>query len=90
MKVRVRLLRPFSDAIGRSELELELPEGATVTGLVERLASEHPRFREQAYESDGRMSEYLTMFLNDAPVTDAGKALGDGDEVLIFFPVSGG
>ena len=90
MRVRVRLLRPFSEAVGRSELDVELPDGATVRGLVERLAAQHPGFREQAYERDGGISDYLTMFLNDAPVTDVERALNDGDELLIFFPVSGG
>ncbi len=90
MRVRVKLLKPFSEAVGRPELELELPPGSTARSLVEHIAGGHQRFKEQAYESDGRMSEYITMFINDRPVTDVDAPLKDGDEVLIFFPVSGG
>ncbi|MGQ9583190.1 MAG: MoaD/ThiS family protein [Thermoplasmatota archaeon] len=90
MRVRVRLLRPFSDAVGRSELELELREGAVVREVIERLSTEYPRFGREAYEADGRMSDYITMFLNDRPVTDLETALNDGDSLLVLFPVSGG
>jgi molybdopterin converting factor small subunit len=36
------------------------------------------------------MTEYLTMFLNDRPVLDFDIVLGEGDDVLLMFPVSGG
>jgi molybdopterin converting factor small subunit len=38
----------------------------------------------------GGITEYLTMFLNDRPVLDLDMVLGEGDEVLMMFPVSGG
>ncbi len=90
MKVKVRLLRPFSDAVGRPELEVAVPAGATVRQLVVRLCEQFPELAAHIYEAGGGITEYLTMFVNDKPVLDFGMALGEGDDVLMMFPVSGG
>jgi len=90
MKVKVRLLRPFSDAVGRPEVEVAVPEGATVRHLVVHLCEQFPELAPHIYEAGGGMTEYLTMFQNDKPVMDLEMVLHDGDEVLMMFPVSGG
>lgn len=90
IKVRVRLLKPFSDAVGRPEVELTLLRGATVRELVVSLCERYPALAPHVRESGGTLTEYLTMFLNDRPVLDFDMALADGDEVLMMFPVSGG
>jgi molybdopterin converting factor small subunit len=90
MKVTVRLLRPFSDAVGMPQVEVALPEGATVRRLVVQLCEQHPGLKAHIYEPGGGITEYLTMFVNDKPVTDFDMAIGDGDELLMMFPVSGG
>ena len=90
MKVTVRLLRPFSDAVGTPQAEVVLPEGATVRRLVVQLCEKYPGLKDHIYEPGGGITEYLTMFVNDKPVTDLEMAMGDGDDVLMMFPVSGG
>lgn len=90
MRIRVRLLRPFSDAVGRPEVEVAVPQEATVRHLLEHLCEQYPDLRQQVYESGGGMTEYLSMFLNDRPVTDLEMTLKEGDEVLMLMPVSGG
>jgi len=90
LKVKVRLLRPFSDAVGRPELEVAVPGGATVRHLVVHLCEQYPMLAPHIYEAGGGMTEYLTMFQNDKPVMDLEMVLHDGDEVLMMFPVSGG
>ena len=90
MKVTVRLLRPFSDAVGRPEIEVAVPEGASVRHLVIHLCEQFPELAPHIYETSGGITEYLTMFLNDKPVIDFDMALDDDDELLMMFPVSGG
>ena len=90
MKVTVRLLSPFSDAVGRPQVDVAVPEGATVRHLVIHLCEQFPQLRPHIYESSGGMTEYLTMFLNDRPVLDFDIVLGKGDDLLMMFPVSGG
>jgi len=90
MRIKVRLLRPFSDAVGRPEVDVAVPEGATVRHLIVHLCEQYPDLAQHVYEAGGAMTEYLTMFLNDRPVTDMEMTLGEGDEVLMLIPVSGG
>ncbi|MBM4248920.1 MAG: MoaD/ThiS family protein [Euryarchaeota archaeon] len=90
MRLRVRLLRPFSDAVGNAVVEVAVPEGASVRHLVVHLCEQYPALAPHIYEAGGAITDYLTMFVNDRPITDMGMALGEGDEVLIMFPVSGG
>jgi len=90
MKITVRLLRPFSDAVGRPQVDVAVPEGATVRHLVVHLCEQFPQLGPHIYEAGGGMTEYLTMFLNDKPVLDFDMVLDEGDEMLMMFPVSGG
>jgi len=90
VNITVRLLRPFSDAAGRSSVEVEMQPGSTMRDLVIKLCELNPSLKSHVYESGGGITEYLTMFFNDRPVLDMDMALGEGGEVLMMFPVSGG
>ena len=90
MKVTVRLLRPFSDAVGRPQVEVAVPEGATVRHLVDHLCEQYPDLQMHIYEENGGVTDYLTMFVNDKPVINFDMTLDDDDSVLMLFPVSGG
>jgi molybdopterin converting factor small subunit len=90
MKITVKLLRPFSDAVGLPIVEVAVPEGATVRHLVVHLCEQFPQLGPHIYEAGGGMTEYLTMFLNDKPVLDFDMVLDEGDDLLMMFPVSGG
>ena len=92
MRIKVKALRPFKEALGAGDMELERPEGETVEGLIRALVDEHPAFREHALDGDGRIALTLNIMLGGAPVTEADLAreLRNGDEVLLFMPLSGG
>jgi molybdopterin synthase sulfur carrier subunit len=92
MLVRIKALRPFKEALGSGELELELPEGLSVEGLVMHLAREHPAFASQALDDEGIVDLTLNIMVSGKPVGehDLAKPLQDGDEVLLFMPLSGG
>ena len=92
MRVKVKALRPFSEGLGASELSFDRPEGETVEGLVRALAEEHPGFSRQALDADGGIALTLNLMVSGRPVGegDLSRTLEDGDEVLMFMPLSGG
>ena len=81
MKVRVLLFAELRETVGRGELELELPEGSTVAGLLAALRGEHPA---------------LAGLLPRAKVAVDRELVGEevelrpGSEVALIPPVGGG
>jgi molybdopterin synthase catalytic subunit len=81
MRVRVLLFAALREAVGAKELFLEVDAGSDVQGALERLESEHPvldRYRGRVLVSVNRERVPL-----DTP-------LGEGDEIAVLPPVSGG
>lgn len=81
MNVRVRLFAAMREAAGREELDLDLPEPATVEQLRRRLAEQLPAVADLV----GR-----AMFaVENQYATDATEVLPDAN-VACIPPVSGG
>jgi molybdopterin converting factor subunit 1 len=81
MRVRIRLFARLRDLAGASELDREVPAGATIGDVWRELAAEFPALR--AYEatvSSARNDDYAR------PTTP----VADGDEIAFLPPVSGG
>ncbi len=92
MKLTIELTRPFSDAVGKRNIEIEFP-GSTVEELFVFLSDRYPGLEKELYSGNGEITEYVNVFVNDKPiyVLDGMKTgLRDGDRLLFFFPVSGG
>ncbi|HUG52017.1 MAG TPA: molybdopterin converting factor subunit 1 [Vicinamibacteria bacterium] len=81
MRVRVRLFASLREAVGRSEVELELPEGATADEAWRVLAREYAGLAERRARLTAAVNRRYATF-------DA--ILADGDEVVFVPPVSGG
>ncbi|MDH7486356.1 MAG: molybdopterin converting factor subunit 1 [Anaerolineae bacterium] len=81
MKVTVKLFAWLRQRLGRPELELELPDGATVADLQARLQAGYP----QLHLDDGDV--LIAVNLRYAPPD---RVLGEGDEVALIPPVGGG
>ena len=81
MEIRVKFFAAPREALGKSELDVTLPEGATVTELIEHLKTEYPILR--AY------TRFLSVAVNKAYVGWETE-LRDGDEVACLPPVGGG
>jgi MoaD family protein len=94
MRISLKLLRPFSDIVGKKELEVELEDPAgNMKSLLDKLSLEYPRFGEQIFDESGELDPYVNVFVNDKPLSileGMDTKLRDGDAVLIFFPISGG
>ncbi|GIV97289.1 MAG: molybdenum cofactor biosynthesis protein D/E [Herpetosiphonaceae bacterium] len=80
MNIRVRFFAAHRDVVGQKELELELPEGATVGAAWEALQERYPALR-----GAGSIS-----FAVNRQYAETSVLLREGDEVALIPPVSGG
>src|SRR5262245_10296744 len=81
MQVKLLFFASLKDIVGNRQLDLDVPPGATVNDLLERLESRYPAL--------GRYRPILLTSLNEEYV-DRCCVVSDGDEVAFFPPVSGG
>jgi molybdopterin synthase catalytic subunit len=81
MQVRLLFFATLKDIVGSRQLQMELPSGITVGGLLTHLEAEYPRIRD--YRSVVLTAVNQEYVGHETPIAD-------GDEVAIFPPVSGG
>jgi molybdopterin converting factor small subunit len=92
VKLVVELTKPFSDAVGAKVIEDEF-EAADVNSLIRELAGRYPRLKDDFFEDNGEVGLYISIFLNDKPVTaldGLDTSLSEGDRVIFLMPISGG
>jgi len=80
MRVKVKLFAMLKEHLGE-EVELELPEPATVGGLLERFAEAYPQFRTALPSLNVAV---------DHTYARKHEPIAAGQELAIFPPVSGG
>ncbi len=88
MKVTVRYFARYRSLVGRSEEELEIPDGITVGELIEILKEKHPVLEGEVFAEDDDLAD-VNVSRNGRYVR-FDEVLRDGDTVAIFPPVSGG
>ena len=81
MRVQVLFFGILRDLVGRASETLELDEDATVADVLEHYQSRIPKIRE--------MLPSLALSVNQH-YSGPGAVLGNGDEVALLPPVSGG
>jgi molybdopterin converting factor subunit 1 len=81
VRVRVRLFASLREVVGRTEVELDLADGATAESAWQRLAADHPALAERRARLGAAVNRQYVPF--DTP-------LRDGDEIVFVPPVSGG
>jgi molybdopterin converting factor subunit 1 len=79
MTLTVLLFASYADALGRSTLELDLPSGTTVEGLLERVRGMAP----------ATALPHALVAVNQAYAAP-GQLVAPGDEIAIIPPVAGG
>lgn len=96
MKVTVKLGAPLSQVIGVPKVSLSVPEGTTVSDLLDELRGRYPDF-DEGLKGKGlprSLDRVLySVFLNANPVPwerVATTSLRDGDRLYLFLPVAGG
>jgi len=92
MKLKIKLLKPFSDAVGKSELELDF-DSNTLEDLLKVLVDRYPKLKKEFYTKTDELTAYMCVFVNDKPTSalnGLNTVLKNGDEILFFIPISGG
>jgi len=92
MKIKIKLLKPFSNIVGKSELELEF-DGKNLDDIIKELVTRYPKLKGEFYKDNNELTEYVCMFVNDKPAValkGTNTELKNGDEILFFIPISGG
>jgi molybdopterin converting factor small subunit len=95
VRVTVRSIGPLRQVLGEAELDLAVPEGTTVGGLLDQLAEEKgPEFSRLIAGPKGA-GAYAPLRVvvhgRDLLPHQYGEAvLRDADDVLMFTPIAGG
>jgi MoaD family protein len=92
MRIKIKLLKPFSDAVGKSEFDLEFI-GKNLVGLIKELTNKYPDLKGEFYKESEELTEYICIFVNDKPISALNgidTELKNNDEILFFVPISGG
>ena len=92
IQVTVRFFGPFRELFGARGKTIDLPEGQSVRGLLERLC-DNPERQRQAYSAAAGLSPYIVVMINGEPAPPAQGLdipVRDGDVVAIFPFLGGG
>lgn len=88
MRVKVRYFARYRSLVGKSEEELEVPDGITVKELIDILKERHPVLKNEVFAEDDDLAD-VNVSLNGR-YARFDEVLRDGDAVALFPPVSGG
>jgi MoaD family protein len=92
MRLTIKLLKPFSAAVGKSELEIDF-KGKTLNDLLKYLVNKYPKLEKEFFKDNSELTEYICIFINDKPLSALNgidTLIKNGDEILFFIPISGG
>jgi sulfur-carrier protein len=81
MRVRVRFFAALREAVGREDLDLDLPEGSTPEDVWTRLVAGHPALGPYRKSLAAAVNRRYAAF---------GASLSPDDEIVFIPPVSGG
>ncbi|MCL5773369.1 MAG: MoaD/ThiS family protein [Firmicutes bacterium] len=92
MKVSIKLYSFIKDAAGVSKESIEINEGTTLAGLLDFLVSRYGRKFKEAILKEGRLNPHIKIFCSEKLINknDLSLMLEEGNEILMFPPVSGG
>lgn len=93
MKITFRTFAAFREAVGARELELTLPPGEKISGLLERLCAAHPSLRGHLFDAAGQIKPHIIVLKNGRSVSSLQQfdtVIDEGDVVAVFPPVGGG
>jgi len=84
-------LRQFTD--NARTLELDLPEGSDVAGMLDRIGQDNPALKRRICDERGALRQHVNVYIGPTNVRDGdglATAVPDGAEVYLLPAVSGG
>ena len=92
MIVRVRAFARFRELLG-GDTEIEIPAGATVADVLRKTCSWSDEACNAVFDASGEVRSHVIVMRNGTRMDrkQAGStAVAEGDEIVVFPPVSGG
>jgi molybdopterin synthase sulfur carrier subunit len=89
----VRLFGSLRELAGEREIDVALPDGATVRDLLNRLGELRPILAQRLLDEDGNIPRSVNVFVNGRDIRDLGgldTSVMPDDEVTILPPAAGG
>ena len=83
MKIYVKYLAAVSDYTGKREEEINIPDGSTLSDLLNIIREKYPELKK--FES-----KFMLLILLNGVNSPGNTKLSDGDRVALLPPVSGG
>jgi sulfur-carrier protein len=93
MRITFRTFATLREVIGASEMEMTLPAGEKIRGLLEMLCNAHPGLRERLFDVSGQINSYIIILKNGRSVASLKQldtVIDEGDVIAVFPPVAGG
>jgi sulfur-carrier protein len=94
MSVRVLLPRLLSDCTGgRTKVDVDLVEPATVRALLDALAADHPVFDRRVRDETGELRRHVNVYVDGEEVRrldGLATTVPPGAEVMVVQSVAGG
>src|SRR6266404_1057797 len=80
-------LRRFAD--NQASVEVQ---GKTITEVLDSLTKQHTQLRQHLYDGDGKLRNFVRVYVNDEDIRSKGDStpLNDGDEISIVPSIAGG
>ena len=92
--MKINFYANLREITGGKSVELDLPGGTTVRGLLEAIVNRHPALRQKLFDEEDALFGHVHVFINgrDSHYLDRKLAteLEESDTVDIFPPVGGG
>jgi MoaD family protein len=92
--VKIRLMGPMADFIGKTELDVQVKEGTTLCDVFQEVGREYGQnVKKKIIAPDGDFHPYVLVSLNGTDVRGQkgiDTRLNDGDEVLLALLITGG
>lgn len=89
-----RLFANLAEVAGEKRIDVPAGAGDTVGDAFEQLLEARPDLRREVVDEDGELREHIRLLHNEEDPFEAAEgfetALGDGDDLALFPPVSGG
>jgi len=89
----VRLYASFRELAGEREIDVALPDGATVRDLLNRLVELRPSLAQRLLDEDGNIPRFVNVFVNGRDIRDLNgldTPVMPDDEVTLLPPAAGG
>ena len=79
--------------VGQKRVEPDLPEGSSVTTILDEMFQNYPALRKEILDAEGQLQRHVSLFINGRDIrylNGLDTELKEGEVLDVFPPVAGG